>query len=306
MRADTDPGGDGPSGDDRRADPGGPPTEAAVRERLDRVTDPELDRSIVALEYVDEIRIDGGGADPGDDASAGDDGDDGPRAAVTVEFTLPTAWCSPAFAWMMATDARDEVEGLAGVAEARVFLREHMHDEEINRGVNRRQSFAETFPDADGGVEATRATLDDKARLARQFAAIEAVREAGLTPEQVVGLTAGDLAVPPAPTDDDTAEFATVYLRDRSLAVPVEPEPIRSYLRQARETGAVPRAPGADAPAGLDPDEPIFRTPEGDPIPPDEFELVRDRCRLARVNMGGQGGVCDALHEARQRSLADD
>ena len=35
-----------------------------------------------------------------------DDGD------VTVEFTLPTAWCSPAFAWMMATDARDEVDSL--------------------------------------------------------------------------------------------------------------------------------------------------------------------------------------------------
>jgi hypothetical protein len=35
-----------------------------------------------------------------------DDGD------VTVEFTLPTAWCSPAFAWMMATDARGEVDSL--------------------------------------------------------------------------------------------------------------------------------------------------------------------------------------------------
>ena len=46
-----------------------------------RVTDPELDESIVELDYVDQIDI----------------GDDD----VTVHFTLPTAWCSPAFAWMI-------------------------------------------------------------------------------------------------------------------------------------------------------------------------------------------------------------
>ncbi len=49
-----------------------------MRDRLDRIVDPELDRSIVELEYVDRIEA--------------DDGD------VEVAFTLPTAWCSPAFA----------------------------------------------------------------------------------------------------------------------------------------------------------------------------------------------------------------
>jgi metal-sulfur cluster biosynthetic enzyme len=61
----------------------GPPTEAAVRDRLDRVTDPELDTSIVELDYVDAIELD----------------DDG----VTVRFTLPTAWCSPAVAIILTT-----------------------------------------------------------------------------------------------------------------------------------------------------------------------------------------------------------
>lgn len=54
------------------------PDRAAVRERLDEVRDPELDRSIVDLDYVDEIRIEEG--------------------TVAVAFVLPTAWCSPAFA----------------------------------------------------------------------------------------------------------------------------------------------------------------------------------------------------------------
>lgn len=118
----------------------GEPTEKAVRDRLDRVTDPELDESIVALEYIDEITIQ--------------------RDSVTVDFTLPTAWCSPAFAWMMATDARDELEALERVETATIRLHEHMHETEITEGVNQRQSFAETFPDADGGVAEIRATLD--------------------------------------------------------------------------------------------------------------------------------------------------
>jgi len=239
-------------------DPG--PDRSAVREVLGRVTDPELDESIVSLGYVDEIAVEG--------------------RQVRVEFTLPTAWCSPAFAWMMAADAREEVEGLPGVDRARIRLREHMHETEINEGVNAGLSFAESFPDADGGVADVRATLDAKARLSRQYDAVTALLEAGLDPEQIVGLEPADLRLDPP---------AAVFLRDESVGVPVPPEPVESYLEKARETGLV----GDDRPE-------LFRTPEGDPIPTEEFELVHRRCRLADVNMGGQGSVCDALNEARR------
>jgi 3-deoxy-D-manno-octulosonate 8-phosphate phosphatase KdsC-like HAD superfamily phosphatase len=60
-------------------------------------------------------------------------------------------------------------------------------------------------------------------------------------------------------------------------------------VEKARETGLV----GDDCPE-------VFRTPECDPIPPERFELVQRRCRLATVNMGGQGSLCDALNEARR------
>ena len=236
-----------------------PTTTQSVRNRLDRVTDPELDESIVSLGYIDDIEIH--------------------ESEVRVAFTLPTAWCSPAFAWMMATDARDEVETLPGVEEATVFLQEHMHDSEINRGVKRRLAFDEVFPDADGGVEAIRATLDDKARLARQFDAIEALLGANLTQEQIAEFRVADLTL---------ETQALVFVRGRSVAIPANPDPLEAYLTKARDTGVLE-----------DDHDELFRTPEGEPIPVDRFELVRRRCRLAKVNMGGQESVCDALADAR-------
>ena len=235
-------------------------SERAVRERLDRVTDPELDESIVALDYVDEVAIEG--------------------RQVRVAFTLPTAWCSPAFAWMMATDAREEVEALPGVDRARIRLREHLHEEEITEGVNERLAFDEVFPDADGGVAEVRTTLDAKARLARQYDAVETLLEAGLDPEQIAGLEFADLWL---------EDPAVVFVHEGSVGVSVPAEPIDASLEKARETGLV----SDDHPE-------VFRTPEGDPIPVERFELVQRRCRLATVNMGGQGSLCDALNEARR------
>ncbi|MGM0388440.1 MAG: iron-sulfur cluster assembly protein [Natrinema limicola] len=251
---------------------GSAPTRAAVRDRLGRVTDPELDRSIVALEYVDAIEIDGG--------------------HVGVDLTLPTAWCSPAFAWMMAVDARDEIESLPAVEEARITLSEHMHETEINRGVNEDLSFAEAFPDADGDVAAVRAELDDKARVARQYDAVEALLEAGFDAEAIVDVRLRNLEL------TDEAESAAVYVRDRSFAVTVPAAPLERYLEKAREIGLVSAL-----------DDHLFRTPEGDPIDPDSFELVHRRGRLAQVNMSSQGGICDGLREAREGRLersADD
>ncbi|WP_435062926.1 metal-sulfur cluster assembly factor [Halobaculum sp. EA56] len=248
-----------------------PPTTTppAVRERLDRVTDPELDTSIVELDYVEEIRI---------DAGDGSDGDE-----VFVAFTLPTAWCSPAFAWMMAVDAREAVESLPDVARAEVELRDHMHEREITRGVNEGLPFEEAFPDADGGVESVRLELDRKARTARQHDATGALLQAGLTRDQVAGVTRSDLEFADAPEGR-----VRVWVRDGAVAVEADAEPVERYLEKAEATGL------------LDDEHPeLFRTPEGEPFDGDEVDLVRKRTRLAGVNMGGQGTVCDALNDAR-------
>ena len=248
-------------------------TPEAIRARLDRVTDPELDESIVDLNYIDRIDI---GAED-----------------VTVHFTLPTAWCSPAFAWMMAVDARDELESLDGVERAEVYLRDHMHETEINEGVNGRKSFEASFPDADGEVASLRATLDDKARLSRQYEAVEALLEAGVTPEQICSLTPADVDIEATPRREGAR--ASVYLAEKAFAVTVDARPLDRYLCKARAVNAV-----------TSDDDRLFRTPEGDTIDPDSFELVHRRGRLAQTNMTGQGGVCDALNESRRRKLNRD
>ncbi|VTT87687.1 hypothetical protein DM2_1021 [Halorubrum sp. DM2] len=257
------PGGDAESEGDRSGGPTGRP--AGVRSRLDRVEDPELARSIVELDYVDAIEVDGG--------------------RVEVRFTLPTAWCSPAFAWMMATDARDEVESLDWVRESRIVLCDHMHGEEITAGVNARDGFGETFPDADGDVASVRAAIADKARVSRQREAVRTLLDAAVDPGQVVSLVRADVTV--------AGDEAHVDLG--GLSVVVDAEPIADYLDRVTTSGRV-----------TDSDDTLFLTPEGEPIPVDQLDVVQKRSRLATVNMGGQGAVCDALHRARHGSEGPD
>jgi len=237
----------------------------AVVERLRRVDDPELDRSIVELDYVEEIRIE--------------------DRAVRVSFVLPTAWCSPAFAWMMATGIRDEVESLPGVSSVTVELRDHMHAAEITDGVNDRDPFQAAFPDAEAGVDAVRRKLDEKARLARQHTAVAALLDAGLAPRQVADLRRSQVE-----RDPDTGR-AVVSLREESVFVVVDDEPLADYLQKARATDLVAA-----------PDDLLFADPDGDPIDPDAFEMVQSRARSAKVNVDGQGSVCEALHESRNET----
>jgi metal-sulfur cluster biosynthetic enzyme len=236
----------------------------AVRERIDRVDDPELDRSIVELEYVEEIDIDDG--------------------EVTVRFVLPTAWCSPAFAWMMATGIRDEVEPLPDVTSVSVQLVDHMHGEEISTGVNRRQSFQSVFEDADDDVETVRQKLDDKARFARQYSAVRALCDSGLDPEQIAMLTRADVDL------EFTSELAAVTVGEGDLVVTVPRDPLASYLSKARETGLA-----------TDDTDALFADREGEPLDsnPEAFESVLQNSRLAASNIEGQATICASLHESR-------
>jgi metal-sulfur cluster biosynthetic enzyme len=239
-----------------------------VRDRLRNVDDPELDRSIVELDYIDEIRIDGG--------------------SVVVEFTLPTAWCSPAFAWMMAVDARDEVASHPAVSDVTVRLRDHMHADEIDEGVNAGLPFDRAFEEADDDIGEVRRTLDEKARLSRQYRAISALLEKGLEPARIVRLTRGDVDL------DASGDRAAVRVND-ALSVCVEAEPIRRHVEKVTAMGLLESAT----------DE-LFATPDGDPIPVERFETVHRRGRLAETNMSSQAHVCENLGEARIGGPSDD
>ncbi len=236
----------------------------AIRERLDHVHDPELDRSIVELQYVESIEIDDG--------------------AVTVAFVLPTAWCSPAFAWMMATGIRDEVEEISGVTSVTVRLSDHMHGDEIMTGVNQRRSFDSVFEDAEDGIMAVQQKLDEKARFARQHSAIKTLQQAGLDPDQIAPLTRADVEL------DFSSDLAAVTVQDGALTVTVARDPLAKYLNKARETGLID-----------DESDRLFADREGEPLAsdPESFESIVRDTRLASANIEGQGAICESLHESR-------
>lgn len=240
------------------------PTRETVRERLARVDDPELDESIVDLDYIEALEIDG--------------------AEVSVTLVLPTAWCSPAFAWMMATGARDEIEDLPEIETATIRLEDHMHAAGINRGVNGRLAFENVFEDADDDIEAVRRTLAEKARMSRQYHAIGALREAGLDDEQVVTLTRDEIEI----DERDENGIAAISLANGAFAVSVPAEPVSEYLDKASEVGIV-----------SDPTDRVFATADEEPIETDELDRVQHRARLTGATVTGQGAICEGLNRAR-------
>jgi metal-sulfur cluster biosynthetic enzyme len=122
---------------------------ADVLDALEAVRDPELDQSLPELGFVAAVDVD--------------------RDEVVVRLRLPTYFCAPNFAFLMAADARAAVEALPGVERGRIELEDHSTAEEINAAVNRGATFVEAFPDqASGELDELRTLFRRKALMARQ------------------------------------------------------------------------------------------------------------------------------------------
>src|ERR1700737_5578876 len=85
---------------------------------LERVTDPEIDESVTKLEFITRVEVEAG-------------------SRVRIEFSLPTYWCAPNFAFLMASDMRDAVAQLLWVEDVSVELLDHFSANLINRSVAR-------------------------------------------------------------------------------------------------------------------------------------------------------------------------
>jgi metal-sulfur cluster biosynthetic enzyme len=125
-------------------------TEVAdVLGALEAVRDPELDESLVELGFVAAVEVEG--------------------EAAFVRLRLPTYFCAPNFAFLMVADARAAVEGLPGVARARIELEDHFTADEINAAVSRDAGFVDAFPEhASGELDELRTLFRRKALMARQ------------------------------------------------------------------------------------------------------------------------------------------
>jgi metal-sulfur cluster biosynthetic enzyme len=193
---------------------------------LGTVTDPELDRPLTDLGFVQAVHLNGGD--------------------ILVELRLPTYWCAANFAYVMATDARDAIERLPGVGRVQVELVDHFESARITAGVCDGQSFEEVFPDeATDGLDGVRRTFRRKAFLGRQAPVLASARRV-LSDGDVVALTLGD-GSPPAGVDPVEWEEYLTRRRDMGLpqdagalaftmpvGTPLVADTLDAYLRLAR------------------------------------------------------------------------
>ena len=103
------------------------PIPAEVWQRLRGVLDPELDESILELGFVERLQFEDG--------------------HLKVELWLPTKWCSPNFAYMMAEDIRLALLNVERVRHVSVFLKDHFAAKRIEAAVNAGKSFQDAFPE---------------------------------------------------------------------------------------------------------------------------------------------------------------
>ena len=147
-----------------------------VWDRLRTVTDPELDESVVDLDFIAATEVDAEGS-------------------VRVGFRLPTYWCAANFSYMMADDIRVAVGSLPWVKSIEVRIGEHMYADKINAGLAGGLSFLEAFAeDADGDLTSLRRTFLVKAFQRRQAALLAHLLEAGRGAAELVDLTLDELA----------------------------------------------------------------------------------------------------------------
>ena len=215
-----------------------------VSRALGEVTDPELDRSMVELGFAR--------------AAVDDDG------RATVELRLPTFWCAPNFAYLMASDAREAVAAVPGVRSVTVRLVDHFVAAQVTASVNQGRSFDDAFPEHTNGagLEALRRFFWVKAFTARQEQVLRRLLTQGRSPGEVCAMRVGDL-------DGEDAE-------------------VRLYLEK-RERLGLP----ADA------DSLLAVYPEGAAIPADRLDGWMTRARMTRVCMEANTALCGGLHATR-------
>jgi len=199
-----------------------------VRAALDRVTDPELDESVVELNFITGIEVTG--------------------ADVAVTFRLPTYWCAANFSYLMASDMRDAVAGLAWVDKISVVLDDHMFVDAINDGVAAQKDFSDAFPtEAAMDLEGIRRNFGLKSFERRQEALLRHMLAQGFEPEVILQLTVDGLAR--VSLNEEGQKLRARYLDRRPLAgsLPaafvgrdgsdIVPETLTAYLRNVRRVG---------------------------------------------------------------------
>ncbi len=210
---------------------------------LDVVLDPELDEPITALGFVRSLDVLG--------------------ADVVVHLRLPTSFCSPNFAYLMASDAKDALTALPWTESVVVELDDHHDSEIINRGLAADAGYRGTFlHEAEHDLEELRATFRRKAHTAAM--------ERCLT---------GLLRAEP---DRPLESLGQVVLADL-------PAPHTEALLRRRAALGLPSTPDAL----------VMVDHEGNGYAPEDVPLALRRARSTRISIDGNAHFCRGLLRTR-------
>ena len=222
---------------------------------LNCVTDPEIDESVVSLDFVTGVRVDAG-------------------SRVEIQFRLPTYWCAPNFAFLMASDMRDAVAALEWVKEVTVKLSKHFSADLINRSVALRQDFRDAFPgETDGDLATVRQKFLGVAFERRQELLLRYLLARGYSLDRIGHTQLSDLT---------------------NLALDPEGASLRNlYLFMMRRLG-MDMAPGA----------PAFVTLCGEPVAAQDFKSYLRRIAGVRRNAEFNALICRSLLSERVKRIS--
>lgn len=219
--------------------------EQQARTALGEVFDPELDEPITDLGFVRSLAE----TAPGE---------------ITAHLRLPTSFCAPNFAYLMASDAKDVLDALPGVRAAVVRLDDHHDSDLINRGLRDDAGYVGTFgAEAETGLAELRAAFHRKAHTA----AMERV---------LTGMLRADAEL----AEDDLHEVALADLPDDSRT--------RALLRRREQLGL-----------DTEPSSPVLVDDSGRPYPRDEVPIRLRFARSVRISMDGNAHWCRGLLRTR-------
>lgn len=149
----------------------------AVLRALDVVIDPELDEPITDLGFVHTVDV-------------------SPNGDLEVHLRLPTSFCAPNFAYLMASDAKDVLVQLDWTRRVVVELDDHHDSGIINAGLAADAGYRGTFAhEAEENLDELRSTFQRKAHTAAMERCLTALlrAEPGRALESLGGVTIADL-----------------------------------------------------------------------------------------------------------------
>jgi metal-sulfur cluster biosynthetic enzyme len=217
--------------------------QSEVVAALATVVDPELDQPITELGFVRSIRIE--------------------PAGVTVHLRLPTSFCAPNFAYLMASDAVDALRRVPEVGTVTVLLDDHHDSDKINAGLAANAGYVGTFgTEADQDLDELRRTFQRKAHTAAMERSVMAMlRSTATTVEELAGLTLGQL--PGGPQKE-------------------------ALLRRRTDIGL-----------GIRPDDLVLVDDDGVPVQADAVPLRLRFAKAVRISVEGNAHFCRGLLATR-------